>query len=126
RGFRDQLRDLLMRAVEHGLEPDQLADLGRRHDRQDWVAAAAVLREYDEVTALRSPGTYDPAWICTAAADLLEEDPSALDRLRRTVRFLVVDDAQELTASAGRLLEVLAGRGVDTVLLGDGDTTVEG
>src|SRR5690606_19325665 len=83
RGFRDQLRDLLMRAVEHGLEPHDLAGLGRRHDRPEWVAAAAVLQEYDQVTALRSPGAYDPAWICTAAADLLEDDPAALERVQR-------------------------------------------
>lgn len=125
RGFRDQLRDLLMRAVEHGLEPHDLARLGHAHDRPEWVAASEVLREYDEVTALRSPGAYDPAWICTAAADLLEEDAAALERVRRSVHLVVVDDAQELTASAARLVEVVA-RGAEVVLLGDGDTTVEG
>jgi superfamily I DNA/RNA helicase/RecB family exonuclease len=125
RGFRDQLRDLLMRAVEHGLEPHDLAGLGRRHDRPEWVAAAAVLQEYDQVTALRSPGAYDPAWICTAAADLLEDDPAALERVQRAVRLVVVDDAQELTASAARLVETVA-RGRDVVLIGDGDVTVEG
>ena len=78
RGFRGELRDLLMRAVEHDLEPADLARLGREHDRPEWVAAADVLAEYDEVTALSAPGAYDPAWILGAAADLLEEDPAAL------------------------------------------------
>ena len=72
-----------MRAVEHGLEPADLAALGREHDRPEWVAAAEVLREYDEVTALSGPGAYDPAWILGAAADLLEDDPEALGRLVR-------------------------------------------
>ena len=40
RGFRGELRDLLMRAVEHDLEPADLARLGREHDRPEWVAAA--------------------------------------------------------------------------------------
>src|SRR5690606_31454745 len=94
-------------------------------DRPEWVAAAAVLQEYDQVTALRSPGAYDPAWICTAAADLLEDDPAALERVQRAVRLVVVDDAQELTASAARLVETVA-RGRDVVLIGDGDGRREG
>ena len=86
-----------MRAVELGVEPDDLADLGGRHDRPEWVAAASVLREYDEVTALSAPGAFDPAWVLGAAADHLEDDPDSLDRLRARLRLVVVDDAQELT-----------------------------
>ncbi len=122
RTFRGELRDLLMRAVELGVEPDDLADLGRRHDRPEWVAAAAVLREYDEVTALSAPGAFDPAWVLGAAADHLEDDPDSLDRLRARLRLVVVDDAQELTPAALRLLRTVAGDGaVGLVLLGDPD-----
>ncbi|HET8599931.1 MAG TPA: ATP-dependent DNA helicase [Segeticoccus sp.] len=126
RGFRAELRDLLMRAVERGIEPDQLADLGRLHDRPEWVAAAQLLQEYDEVTALARPSAYDPAAILTAAADLLEEDPAALDRVRSGLRLVVVDDAQELTAAAARLLDVVTGDGTELVLLGDPDVAVQG
>lgn len=128
RGFRHELRDLLMRAVEHGLEPDDLAHLGRAHERPEWVAAADVLAEYDEVTALSAPGAYDPAWILGAAADLLEDDPDALDRLRLGLRLVVVDDAQELTTAAARLLRTVvagSGQGIDVVLLGDPDCAVQ-
>ncbi|MFK5634658.1 MULTISPECIES: ATP-dependent helicase [unclassified Ornithinimicrobium] len=125
-GFRGQLRDLLMRAVEHGLEPADLRALGAEHDRPEWRAAADVLEEYDQVTALSEPGAYDPAWICTAAADVLEDDPQLLDTVRRTLRVILVDDAQELTASAARLVEVLHAPGTDVVLAGDGDASVLG
>lgn len=125
RGFRAELRDLLMRSVEHGLEVEDLARLGTLHERPEWVAASQVLREYDEVTALSRPGAYDPAWILTAAADLLEDDPSALDRLREQVRLVVVDDAQELTSAAARLLRVVATGGPDLVLVGDPDAAVQ-
>jgi superfamily I DNA/RNA helicase/RecB family exonuclease len=125
RGFRAELRDLLMRAVEHGLEPDDLRRLGAGHGRPEWVAAAEVLAEYDEVTALSAPGAYDPAWILGAAADLLEEDPEALARLRDGLRLVVVDDAQELTAAAVRLLETVVVPGTDVVLLGDPDSAVQ-
>ena len=126
RTFRGELRDLLMRAVELGLDPDDLRGLGVRHDRPEWVAAADVLREYDEVTALSAPGAFDPAWILGAAADHLEADPEALDRLRAGLRLVVVDDAQELTPAAVRLLQVVLGRGgVDLVLLGDPDAATQ-
>jgi len=125
RGFRAELRDLLMRAAEHGLQASELAELGRVHARPEWVAAAAVFAEYDEVTALSHPGGYDPAWILTAAADLLEDDPAALERLREQVRLVVVDDAQELTRAAARLLQVIAHPGVQVVLLGDPDSGVQ-
>ncbi|HET7476689.1 MAG TPA: ATP-dependent DNA helicase [Dermatophilaceae bacterium] len=127
RGFRAELRDLLMRAVERGLDGDSLAGLARRHARPEWWAAAQVLVEYDQVTALSRPGTYDPAWVLTAAADRLEDDPAALARVRSAVRLVVVDDAHELTAAGARLLAVLAGAGAaDLVLVGDPDAAVQG
>ncbi len=126
RTFRGELRDLLMRAVELGLDPEDLGRLGAAHDRPEWVAAAHVLREYDEVTALSAPGAFDPAWILGSAADHLETDLDALDRLRAGLRLVVVDDAQELTPAALRLLQVVvAGGGVDLVLLGDPDAATQ-
>ncbi|GAA6524488.1 ATP-dependent DNA helicase [Intrasporangium sp. DVR] len=125
RGFRNELRDLLMRAVEHGQGPEDLRRLGVEHDRPEWVAASRVLREYDEVTALSRYGSYDPAWVLTAAADLLEDDPSALARLHDRLRLVVVDDAQEMTSAAARLLRVVARGGPRIVLLGDPDSAVQ-
>jgi superfamily I DNA/RNA helicase/RecB family exonuclease len=126
RGFRAELRDLLMRAVERGLDAGDLARLGREQERPEWVAAASVLAEYDEVTAFSRPGAYDPAWILGAAAELLEEDATALVRVRDALRLVVVDDAQELTSAASRLLQVVASPQIDLVLIGDPDVTVEG
>lgn len=125
RGFRNELRDLLMRAVEHGLGPGDLHDLGLEHGRPEWVAAAHVLREYDEVTSFSRHGSYDPAWVLTAAADVLADDAQALDRLHERLRYVVVDDAQELTSAAARLLRVLAPGGPRVVLLGDPDSAVQ-
>ncbi len=126
RTFRAELRDLLMRSVELGLEAADLVRLGEVHERPEWVAAASVLREYDEVTALSAPGAFDPAWILGAAADHLEDHPDALDRLRARLRLVVVDDAQELTPAALRLLRTVTGDGaVDLVLLGDPDAATQ-
>jgi superfamily I DNA/RNA helicase/RecB family exonuclease len=125
RGFRTELRDLLMRAVERGLGAGDLAAAGLAHDRPDWVAAAQVLAEYDEVTALSRPGSYDPASILGAAVDLLQGDQQARERLASWLRLIVVDDAQELTPAAARLLQVVRSPHIDLVLLGDPDAAVQ-
>jgi len=125
RGFRTELRDLLMRAVERGLDAGGLAALGAAHDRPDWVAAAQVLAEYDEVTALSRAGSYDPASILGAAADLLESDLEMGERLASDLRLIVVDDAQELTPAAARLLQVVRHPHIDLVLIGDPDVAVQ-
>ncbi|HVN11950.1 MAG TPA: UvrD-helicase domain-containing protein, partial [Kineosporiaceae bacterium] len=121
RGFRDELRDLLMRAVERGIGPEGLATLGGRRGRPDWVAAAEVLQEYVEVTSLATPGAYDPAGIVDAAANLLSVDPALLAAERDRWKLVVVDDAHEVTAATQRLLEVLTDGGGDVLLAGDPD-----
>lgn len=125
RGFRNELRDLLMRAVEWGLTAEELAELGRRHDHPEWEAAGRVLDEYDQVTALSRPGAFDPAWILSAAADLLESDADARERVQRTIRLVVVDDAQELTRAATRLLRLVVAPDTRVVLIGDPDAAVQ-
>ena len=42
-GFAAELRELLLRAAERGLGPDELAELGRRHDVAEWVGRRPVL-----------------------------------------------------------------------------------
>ncbi|HET8989414.1 MAG TPA: ATP-dependent DNA helicase, partial [Humibacillus sp.] len=125
RGFRNELRDLLMRAVELGQGPDDLARLGTEHARPEWLAAAHVLREYDQVTTFSRHGSYDPAWVLTAVAELLDDEPPALDRLHERIRLIVVDEAQELTSAAARLLRVVARGGPRIVLIGDPDVAVQ-
>lgn len=132
RAFRDELRDLLMRAAERGLRPRDLARLGRRADRPEWVAAAAVYEEYLDVTQLRS-GTpdvgarYDPAVVVDEATEALlawhDEVPHAP---RPAWRLVVVDDYQEATAATVRLLHALQDGGAELVLLADPDLAVQG
>jgi superfamily I DNA/RNA helicase/RecB family exonuclease len=129
RAFRAEVRDLFMRAVENSLGAADLLELADRHDVPEWRAAAALLEEYDRVTALASPGTYDPAWILAAAAEALRTDPVLAGQVRAGMRLVVVDDAQELTPGAANLLDTLAGlpssHPLDIVLLGDPDAGVQ-
>ncbi|MGB3686809.1 MAG: PD-(D/E)XK nuclease family protein [Ornithinimicrobium sp.] len=124
-GFRSQLRDLLMRCVEHGVGPEALRDMARRHDRPQWLAAADVLAEYEQVSALAAPGAFDPAYIAVAATDALYADPELREQIGARLGLLVVDDAQELTASGAALLAAVHHPGMPAVLLGDGDSVVQ-
>lgn len=114
-----------MRAVERGLVPEDLVELADREGRPEWRAAAAVLQEYDQVTAFSRPGAYDPAWVLSATADLIEESPERLARARERFGLIVVDDAQELTWSAARLLSVVRAPDTQLVLIGDPDLAVQ-
>jgi len=131
RAFRDELRDLLMRAAERGLRPADLAALGRRHARPEWEAAAEVYAEYLDVTRLRS-GTpdagarYDPAVVLDEATEaLLAWEAEVPGAPRPRWRAVVVDDYQEATAATARLLHALADDGAGLVLLADPDAAVQ-
>jgi superfamily I DNA/RNA helicase/RecB family exonuclease len=130
RAFRGQLRDLLMRAAERGLAPAELAELGRRQARPEWVAAAEVYAEYLDTLVLRQTtpdagARLDPAVVVDEAVGALRAWERELPGAPRPRwRLVLVDDHQESTAAVGRLLSVLAGDGARVVLAGDPDAAV--
>ncbi len=125
RGFRGELRDILMRATERSLGPRDLARLGRAHRRPEWVAAAKVLAEYFDVTGLGAPGGYDPASIAGAAVAELA-DPQLLAHVREQAAFVVMDDAHEATAAVAQLLRTVVGTNSELLLTGDPDSITQG
>ena len=130
RAFRGELRDLVMRAAERGVEPGDLALLGERHCRPEWVAAAGLYQEYVDVTTLRA-GTpdagarYDPAVVVEEAAEVLRTWEDELPGPRPRWRLVVVDDYQEATEATARLLRVLQDDGARLLLLADPDAAVQ-
>lgn len=125
RGFRTELRDLMMRAVEYGVSPAALADLGRTHGRDEWVAASRFITVYDAVKGSYRARHFDSTeLIREAAAIIADAEPTSIDSLR--LRLVIVDDAQESTESTVTLLRALAGRGVAVIAFGDPDVTTGG
>src|SRR6187399_2586711 len=53
-GFANELRDLLARCTERGVEPTVLQRIGRRAGRPEWVAAGQFAQVYEQVMLLRS------------------------------------------------------------------------
>ena len=124
RAFAGELRDLLMRAVERGLDGPALADLGRRHGRPDWVAAGDLLREYQDVTVLQDPGGYDPAELVRSATNALRDDPELLTAERATRRRIFVDEYQDTDPAQLELLELLSDGADELILVGDPDQSI--
>jgi superfamily I DNA/RNA helicase/RecB family exonuclease len=132
--FAAQLRDLLMRAAERGLAPEDLTALGRRAGRDEWVAAGRFFRTYEQVMLLRgSVGTaaphatapaLDAAELVSAALLVLDTDIEVLRRESDRVRHLIVDDAQHLDPLQAKLVTRLGASAHELLLFGDPDQTV--
>src|SRR5260221_4403051 len=71
RGFAEELRDVLMRAVERGLDGKALRRLGRTAKRDDWAAAGDFLDRYAARFDLAPVPAYDYAETVRIAAALL-------------------------------------------------------
>lgn len=125
RGFRQEIRDLFDRVSEYSLHAEDLADLGQRFDRLDWVAAAALYREYRDVLDLRMPEAFDPAGILTAARGILENFPDFCAEEREKYSLILIDDYQESNTAMHALNGVLA-RDKDCLVTACPDTVVQG
>ncbi|MEF2975698.1 ATP-dependent DNA helicase [Subtercola sp. YIM 133946] len=118
RGFRTELRELMMRATEDGVSPDELSALGRQHDVPEWVAAGRFAAEYGSVVAGLDDAHLDSAELIAAARLAVVRGGAAA---LTGVRLVVVDDFQELAAGAVNFLSTLARRGVAVIAFGDPD-----
>jgi superfamily I DNA/RNA helicase/RecB family exonuclease len=133
-GFAEELRDLLMRAAERGLGPEDLIKLGHRSHRDEWVAAGTFWRQYEEVTLLQGSGgnalgipsapALDAAELVTSALLALDSDPELLLREQTRVRHLLVDDAHHLDPLQFRLLSRIGSSAEEFVVAGDPDQSV--
>ncbi|RRO90357.1 ATP-dependent helicase [Corynebacterium bovis] len=132
-GFARQLRDLLLRAAERGLGPDDLEELGRRHDRPMWTAAASFLREYRQVQELSGTTNLNASELLHTALAALRADDArertdvsspAVARWRDSLRLVLVDDAHNLDPAAGEFIDLFLRPGVTAVVTGDPDQCV--
>jgi hypothetical protein len=127
RGFRQELRDLLLRAQERGVGPERLRALGLERGREDWVAAAGFLQSYENRFDLDpSVEVLDYAGLVRTAAALLESDDELRARERAARLVVFVDEYQDTDPAQVRLLQALAGDGRDLVAVGDPDQSIYG
>jgi len=135
-GFASELRNLLARCAERGVDPQELQRLGRRCRRPEWIAAGQFARQYEQVMLLRAAvGTAAPqattpalgaAELVGAALEAFALDSELLAAERGRIRVLLVDDAQQLDPQAARLVRVLAAGAELALLAGDPNQAVFG
>ncbi len=121
RGFADEVRAVLARARELGLDEYALRRFADRVGRPDWRAAADFLAEYLDV--LDAQGSLDYAELVHRAV-LLAERPEVGAELRRQYRVVFVDEYQDTDPAQVRLLQALAGGGRELVAVGDPDQSI--
>ncbi|WP_241992424.1 ATP-dependent helicase [Cryobacterium lactosi] len=138
RGFRTELRDLMMRAVEYGVTPARLAAMAAENDRPEWAAAAAFINDYQDIKDQSRPGQFDSTELVQFAAAIVQDAPRLPARHAGAgalsggstgnplgplgaLKLIVLDDAQEATQSTLALLAQFAARGVTIVAFGDPD-----
>ena len=135
-GFANELRDLLARCTERGVDPVALQRIGRTCGRPEWLAAGRFAQAYEQIMLLRSavgmaaPQATVPALgaaeLVGAALEAFATDPDLLAAERSRIKLLLVDDAQHLDPQAGRLVRVLSAGTELTVIAGDTNQAVFG
>ncbi|GAB3297136.1 UvrD-helicase domain-containing protein [Epidermidibacterium keratini] len=126
RGFATEVRDALMRCAERGISAEQLRSWAASEDRPEWASLASFMGEYNSVAGLRQPDSYDPAELVRALVELWRRSPDQLDRATARLRYVYVDEAQDLDTAKIELLELISSRVESLVLAGDPDQSVFG
>jgi superfamily I DNA/RNA helicase/RecB family exonuclease len=128
KGFARELRDLILRASERGIDADELATLGKQEGEKYWPAAAAFWKRYlnsmvmREISAQDAKLRIDPSELVSRASVHLRNNPDLLDQLRNRFSTIMVDEFQESDPAQRELLTLLAGN--DVIICADADSAV--
>ncbi|MEI6590859.1 MAG: UvrD-helicase domain-containing protein, partial [Actinomycetes bacterium] len=122
--FRTEIRELFTVATEHQISPEKLAELSGTGHFGVWYQVSKIYGEYLARLKAFDHERFDSAQLLHRAADLLDSGFWP-DNLARPAQVLV-DDAQELTPGATRLLKSVVGQNCGLLLFGDPDASTLG
>jgi superfamily I DNA/RNA helicase/RecB family exonuclease len=127
-GFIRELRDLIMRANERGITPEQLAVRGENVGEKYWAPAADFWQRYKEVMAIREDTAgdakmrIDPSELINVAIAYLQKNEKLRAQLQARFATVMVDEFQESDPAQRKLLDLLSGP--DLVIAYDADSAV--
>ena len=128
RGFVREVRDLILRATELGLDAKTLQARGALLHENYWDGVAHFWASYFGANELKSATVgerlvrIDPSSIINEAIHLLQEDEERLTYFRNRFTTVVVDEFQESDKSQRRLLQLLAPQ--DLLIFADPDSAI--
>ncbi len=115
--------DLDMARQAIGLWKGALIPPDRAGYRGDHAAGyVAVYEEYEKARQRTNAITYDD--FVPLAITRLEASPQLRQEKADSVRYLIVDEYQDVNLGQQRLIEILAGGGADLMVVGDDDQTI--
>lgn len=122
-GLANEVRAVLARARELGLEGGDLTRIGRRAGRPAWTAVGQLAREEQEVMVLENVMDYGELLL---RAVVRANEPAVSAVLGRQFRAVYVDEYQDTDPLQVALLKALAGPQTSLVAVGDPDQAIYG
>ena len=123
RAFAAEVRAVLAKARQLGMDPDDVVAAGLAAYRPEWVSIGHFFDEYLDV--LDAEGVLDYAELVHRCRILLA-DRDRVEMLRREIGCVFVDEYQDTDPAQVRLLQAIAGDGRDVVVVGDPDQSIYG
>ncbi len=99
------------------ISPDRAGYTGPNAD-----VHVAIYQEFEERRFRENAITFDD--FIPLAVNLLESDESTLSKYAEPLRHIIVDEYQDINLGQQRLIELLASRGADVMVVGDDDQTI--
>ncbi|WP_091180966.1 ATP-dependent helicase [Microlunatus flavus] len=121
RAFAQQVRAVLAKARQLGMDPVDVVEAGEAAGREDWVSVGEFFEEYLDV--LDAEGVLDYGELVHRSRILLA-DPEVVATLRAEISAVFVDEYQDTDPAQVSLLQALAGDGRDVVAVGDPDQSI--
>ncbi|HEY9291714.1 MAG TPA: ATP-dependent DNA helicase [Microlunatus sp.] len=123
RGFVAEIRAVLAKARQLGMDPEDVIEAGQQAGRPEWSSVGQFFDEYLDV--LDAEEVIDYAELVHRCRILLA-DPEILATLRREIDCVLVDEFQDTDPAQVRLLQALAGDGREVIAFGDPDQSIFG
>ncbi|WP_231920124.1 ATP-dependent helicase [Microlunatus soli] len=123
RGFAAEVRAVLAKARQLGMDPEDLVEAGQAAGRPEWISIGEFFDEYLDV--LDAEEVIDYAELVHRCRILLT-DPDILATLRQEIGCVLIDEFQDTDPAQVRLLHALAGDGREVIAFGDPDQSIFG
>ncbi|MDO5499059.1 MAG: UvrD-helicase domain-containing protein [Propionibacteriaceae bacterium] len=123
RAFAGEIRAVLARTRQLGLDPEDLVDLAREAGRPEWAGVGRFMAEYLDVLDFEQVLDYPEL---VHRCRILLTEPGVRELLRADFDGFLLDEYQDTDVAQAQLVAELAGPGGDVIAFGDPDQSIYG